>query len=212
MHVDQHKAYALVLFRGICSDEAEAPVGILRPTGPDLLAVDLPVVSGVLALRLKAREIGARTGLGIALTPAQLTAHDRRDVALLLRLGAVFQERRAEHRGAHAGHRIVGADAVHLLLQHARLGAGQAAAAIFGRPGRRAPALVGHPLFPQLAVGAQALGARDHLHWLVRQRLGEVGLEPLARLGAEGVLVGATEVGHLKFSLISYIFNTLDKS
>ena len=50
MHVDQHEADALVLLGlRVGAHQAEAPVGVLGAGGPDLLAVDLPVVALVLA-------------------------------------------------------------------------------------------------------------------------------------------------------------------
>src|SRR6185437_5747206 len=57
MHVYQNKAYAFVLFRRIRSDEAEAPVGILRAARPDFLTVDFPVVAFVVTSRLKTCEV-----------------------------------------------------------------------------------------------------------------------------------------------------------
>ena len=63
--------------------QAEAPVGLVGVGGPDLLAVDQPVVALVLALGLQAGEVGAGAGLGIALAPADLAVHDLRQDALL---------------------------------------------------------------------------------------------------------------------------------
>ena len=81
VHVDQQEGDALVLLGlRVGAHQAEAPVGVLRAGGPDLLAVDQPVVALVLALGLQAGEVGAGAGLGVALAPAQLAADDRRQV------------------------------------------------------------------------------------------------------------------------------------
>ena len=95
-------------------------------------------------------EVGAGARLGEALAPAQLALHDRRDVALLLLLVAVFEQGRAEHADAHAADRVGRADRAPSPASTPRFGRREAAAAVFGRPGRRAPALLAHPLAPEL--------------------------------------------------------------
>ena len=76
-HVEQQEADPLMLGRGrIGAHQAEDPVGLVGIAGPDLLAVDQPVIALVLALGLQAGEVGAGAGLGIALAPADLAAGD----------------------------------------------------------------------------------------------------------------------------------------
>ena len=100
----------------IGADQAEDPVGLVGIAGPDLLAVDQPMVALVLALGLQRGEVGAGAGLGIALAPADLAARDLGQEVLLLLLGAIFEQRRAEHRDAEAHQRIARADPRHFLL------------------------------------------------------------------------------------------------
>jgi hypothetical protein len=130
VHVDQQEADALVLLAGVGAHQAEAHVGPLAAGGPDLLAVDQEVVALVLGLGLQRGEVGAGARLGEALAPAHFLPGDGADVLLLLLLVAVLEQGRAEHHRAHAADRVPGADAVHLLLQHARLGRREAAAAV----------------------------------------------------------------------------------
>src|SRR5688572_16543486 len=193
MHREQHERDTLVLLRSIRPHEAEAPVGPLRPTRPDLLAIDDEMVTLIFGLGLKTCQVAARARLREALAPGDLAAADRRDVLLLLRLGAVFQQRRAEHHHAHAADRVVGAGAGELALHYARLGAGQAPAAVGRGPGGRAPALRAHRLAPGFLVGrgvAAALLPR-HRVGLALERGGEIRLHPRSDLLAEGLQIRA---------------------
>src|SRR5258708_9502269 len=133
-----------MLLGSVGAHQAEAPVGPLRAAGPDLLAVDQPVVATVLALGLQRGQVRAGAGLGKALAPADLAAGDGRDMALFLRLAAVFQQGRPEHHHAHAADGVPGPGRIHLLLQDARLGSVEATAAIGLWPGANAPAGLAH--------------------------------------------------------------------
>ena len=77
-HVDQHEADAFVLLGRVGAHQAEAPVGLVGVGGPDLLAVDQPVVALVLAAGGEAGEVGAGARLRIALAPADLALDDLR--------------------------------------------------------------------------------------------------------------------------------------
>src|SRR5690606_3035468 len=180
-------ADAGVLLRGVGADEGEAPVGVLGAGGPDLLAVDQEVVALVLGAGRKAGQVRAGAGFGEALAPPDLAGDDAGDVALLLLFGPVFQERRAEHHDAHAADRVVGAGSGQFLDDDLRSGGVESAAAVLGRPGRHAPALLAHDLLPgearriglRLVEGARAGG-------LALQRRREVLRDPVARLLAKG--------------------------
>ncbi len=199
-HVEQDEANAQMLGRlGVGADQTEYPVGLIGVGGPDLLAVDDPVVATIFRPRLDRGQVGAGAGLGIALTPADLAAHDGRQEALLLFLGAKGQQRRAQHPDAEAGQGHLGLDAAHLGGQHLGLFAGQAAAAIGAGPFRRGPAAGGHALHPQLVRRGleDGLAAAPDVVLIAVARpahLGRtVGLQPGARFGAECV-----QVGHLR--------------
>jgi hypothetical protein len=64
-HVDQDEADALVLLAGVGAHQAEAPVGPVGVGGPDLLAVDQPVVAGVLAMGGEAGQVRAGSRYGV---------------------------------------------------------------------------------------------------------------------------------------------------
>ena len=77
-----------------------ATVGVRRP---DLLPVDDVVVAVARRARVcKAGQVGAGARLAVALAPADLAAHDRRQVLALLLLAAVLEQHRAEHPQAEA--------------------------------------------------------------------------------------------------------------
>ncbi|MNE06360.1 hypothetical protein D3C80_989470 [compost metagenome] len=199
-HVEQDEADAQMLGRlGVGADQAEDPVGLVGVGGPDLLAVDDPVVAAIFGAGLDRGEVGAGAGLGIALTPADFTAHDGRQEALLLLLRAEGQQGRAEHPDAETGQRRLRLDATHLGSQHLGLFAGQAAAAVDAGPFRRGPAARRHALQPELVRRRLEHGvaaAPDIVLVAVARpaHLGRaVGLQPGARLGAERL-----QIGHLR--------------
>jgi len=116
-----------------------------------------------------------------------------------LRLGAVVEDRRADHGDAHAEEeRVEGAGLAHFLGQHAGLRAGEATAAVLGGPGGRGPALLADGLAPGRQVGALALAFGHGDGAFAGQGLGEVRLQPGLRLAAEVLeLVVGSEVGHV---------------
>src|SRR3546814_889470 len=109
-HVEQKEADPLVLGHlAVGADQAEDPVRLVGIGGPDLLAIDQPMVALVFAFRLERGEVAARPRLRIALAPAYLAARDLRQEAELLLLRAIFEEGRPQHRDAEAVERIPGA-------------------------------------------------------------------------------------------------------
>ena len=161
VHGEEQEADALV-FRdiGVRAHEAEDPVRELGAGRPDLLAVHEEVVALVLGAGAQARQVGPGTRFRVALAPPHLAAGDARDVALLLLLGAVLEQRRPEHGRTHAGDGRARSDAAHLLEQNEVLVLGQSAAAVLGRPGRDRVTAFGRALEPRaLVVGHRRLGA-----------------------------------------------------
>ena len=80
---------------GIGAREQHAEVGEVRPRGPHLLAGHEPVVAVALGARRERREVGAGARLAEQLAPHLFVAHDRRQEAQPLLLGAVREQRRA---------------------------------------------------------------------------------------------------------------------
>src|SRR5579872_6250822 len=203
LHVDQEKRNAFVLPGIVGTHEAEAPVGILRPTGPDLLTVDEKMIAFVDGLGTQAREIGTGARFGIALAPAHRAVNDARHVTALLFFVAVFQKRGPEHRRAHAADRIEGADAVHFLHQYARFSLRQTAAAILFGPGRYAPALLAHRLLPFqiIRIGrAEPFEERERIGAF--QRRWKIPFQPLARFVAEVFQSGIDNLRHESLRLL----------
>ena len=100
--------------------------------GPDLLAVDDPLVAVEHGLGLEAGQVGAGVGLGEALAPGDLPAEDLGDELLLLLLGPPLQDRGADEGVAEEVGPHRGAGAVELLGQDDGVHRGQA-------PDRRTP-------------------------------------------------------------------------
>ena len=77
--------------------EGEDHVAVHAGAGPDLLAVEDPLVAVELGLAPEVGEIAAAVRLAVALAPHVGAVEDPRDVVLLLLLGAPVQDRVADH-------------------------------------------------------------------------------------------------------------------
>jgi hypothetical protein len=76
--------------------QQEDVVGVLGLRGPDLLAVDHPLVAVELGLRLERGEVGAGVGLAEALAPRHLAREDLGQELLLDLLAAPLEDRGAD--------------------------------------------------------------------------------------------------------------------
>ena len=187
----------MALRAGLRADHGEAPVGVHRERGPDLLPVDPPAVAVEARPGADRGEVGAGARLRVALAPQLLAAQDRRQEALALGVGAEGGDGRREQVLAHvvdAGGRpgarvLLGPD--HLAVEPG------AAAAVLGRQVEADPAAL-----PQLPLPGEA-----HLEALVlaagtagAAQLGELAAqvlaEPVANLGAEGFVGGGRSQVH----------------
>src|SRR5439155_8380146 len=144
--------------------EHEHPIGVLRVGGPNLLAIDHPVVAVADGARLERSQVGAGAGLAEALTPGHFAAQDLRQVLRLLLIRAMDDQRRADHAHAHAADlRSTGLG--ELLVHDELLHRAQAGAAVLLGPGRRDPATPGQAPPPlahrsTLELEARTAGAR----------------------------------------------------
>src|SRR5208337_5672068 len=191
-HVEQYKADALVLGRaGVRAHQAENPIRLVRVRGPDLRAVDEELIALVLRAGLQRRQVGTRTGLGIALAPSNLASNNLRQLLALLFFGTIFEQRRSEHRDAEAGQRRAASERAHFLAQNFGLVAREAAAAVLARPLRHRPTLGRHAFEPQpLRVGLEIrMPAAPASVFLALHRASHLGrtirLQPGARIFAE---------------------------
>ena len=99
--VDDEARDALVLGHGrVGAEDAEAEVAVVRAARPHLLAVEHELVAVALGARAERSEVGPGVGLAPQLAPDLLAAAHRLEVAGLLRVGAVGDDRRPDHGDA----------------------------------------------------------------------------------------------------------------
>ena len=168
-------------------------MGDVRERGPHLLPVDdeLPVLLS--RARPDPREVGARSRLGEALAPDLVGGEDRLEVARLLLLGAVRHDRRPGHAETDDAdvRRRLGAG--HLLEEDRLVRVGRSAAAVLRRPGQPGVARLVQRAAPGAAgVAVEARRAAAEPAQLLR----EVLLDPGAKLGPEGRLLGGVPQIH----------------
>ena len=85
LHVEEEHRQALVLGHvGIGAGDQQAVVGIMRARGPDLLAVDDPVVAVLFGAGAQARDVGAAGGLREQLAPDLLAGGELRQIMPLV--------------------------------------------------------------------------------------------------------------------------------
>jgi hypothetical protein len=139
---------------------------------------------------LHGRKVRARGGLGEELAPDLVAVEHRAEIARLLLLGAVGDDRRPEHphpdrvedpRNPRAGDLLV---ADHLLDRAHPL------AAILLRPGHAGEARLGELALPCAARGEYLRLVLECPRAVQDRRLGLVLLQPAAHLGAVGGLLG----------------------
>ncbi len=85
--------------RRVGAGQQQAPVGVQRPAGPHLLAVDHEAVALAAGGGLQAGQVGAGVGLGEALAP-DLAVEDGRQVPAPLLVGARRQQRATRRGGS----------------------------------------------------------------------------------------------------------------
>src|SRR4030095_8539984 len=105
---------------GLGAAQAEHEVGALRVAGPDLLAVDHPLVAHQLGAGPERGEVASGAGLAVALTPEHLAEHRLRDPLLLLPFFAALEQGRNQHHGADGAGVAPRARARKLLADHLR--------------------------------------------------------------------------------------------
>src|SRR5439155_13710714 len=170
----------------------QAEGGELGVGRPHLLAVEQEPAVVLAGTRLDPGEVRPGGGLGEELTPDLVAVEHRPEVAALLLVGAVGDDRRPEHPDADHVEDPRHAGAADLLVDRHLLDRPQALAAELLRPGDAGQAglcELALPLAPRLDVGVLVAGRR------ARRRLGFVLLEPGPDLGPErGLLWRVVEV------------------
>ena len=155
VHRDDEHRQALVLRHvGVRAGEEQAERRVLRVGRPHLLAREAPGAVGLPhRAGLDAGEVGARGGLGEQLAPHLVGGQHRPEVALLLVLRAVGDQRRPEHAHADDVEDAEHARAADLLVDDDLMQRAEAGAAVLGRPRHRGEAALGEPALPAPAGG-----------------------------------------------------------
>ena len=176
----------------------------MRQGRPHLLAVDDPFARGGVLTRFGAhvRQIGTRTGLGIALTPQLGTVLDTRQKSLLLGFRSHGDERRANQPFADMADPTGATGAGIFFVINELLGEAQAAPAMFLRPAHASPAGGGELLFPLPAQFGEGIFIARATAILERGVFtDQVALQPGGDVAAEGF------VGSRKFDLHGISFS-----
>src|SRR2546421_7513519 len=172
----------------------------MRAGGPDLLAVDDPVIAVLFSARAQAGDVGAARGLGKQLAPDLFARCERRQITSLLLFAGKRHHGRPAHAMADNEHSAELAERPFLLLPDHAFDRGSAAPAIFLWPVQACPAgvrLLFLPGFRDLKnVRALELGAAKRgFAQLFFILLGRVRRDPGLCLGAErGLLRGVIEI------------------
>ena len=144
LHVHQEVAETLVLRRlGVGPRDEHAPLRVLGAARPHLLTGDDPLIAALDRARLQRREVRAGLRLREALTPDLIAGDDRREVAVLLLLGAPGHDRRTREQQSEHVRRQRRTGASELLEEDRRLRQRRAATAVLTRPVHRGPAATG---------------------------------------------------------------------
>ena len=135
---------------GVRSCQQEDVVGELGLGGPDLLAVDDPLVAVELGACRERREVAPGIGLGEPLAPRDRAVQDARDELPLLLLGSPLQDGGSDERVPEEVGPQWRLCPGELLVQHDLLEQGQTPAPVLGGPAGADPAAVPQLLDPLL--------------------------------------------------------------
>ena len=167
---------------GFVRHSTKIQLAVVAAGGPDLLAVDDPLIAIEHGASAQIGEIRAAVGLAVALTPTMLPGDDLGQEVALLLLCAALDDGVAHHRDAEA---VVVTARRHacgqeLLGEHDTLHLAEPGAAIFDRPRHSQQLVLGQertPLLDELLPGL--LGEIAHSAPVGRQVLGQERLDLL---------------------------------
>ncbi len=193
---DEHRQALVLGHVGVGAREQQAVGGELRVGRPHLLPGELPAAVVLLArARLHGGQVRAGGGLGEQLAPDLVAVQHRAEVARLLLVGPVRDDRRAEH--AHAD-RVE--DARHfglgdLLVADDLLDRTEALPAELLRPGHAGQPALGELALPGAPGGDYLRLVLDRVRAAHDRRFGLVLIEPSAYLGAvRGLVLCVVEI------------------
>ena len=147
--IDDEKTEAMVLRHIPVGARQQQPVlRVMGAGGPDLLAVDDPLVPLEIGPRRRAGKIGTAARLAEQLAPSVLASQDPAQELFLVHVAPVQKDRRGGEITDPGFRHADGADAFHFGLNHTAQRIGQAPAVPIGRPCRRAPTGIDQPVSP----------------------------------------------------------------
>src|SRR5580692_3514172 len=191
IHGHYEHGQALVLGHVRVGAREQQPVGgELGVGGPHLLAGQAPAAVVLLArARLHGGEVGAGGGLGEELAPDLVAVEQRGEVAGLLLLGAVGDDRGPEHADADGVEDAWHFGAADLLVADDLLDRAEALPAVFLGPGDAGEPALGKLALPCAAGGDDLILVLDRPGPLQNGCFGLVLVEPAAHLYAVGGLL-----------------------
>ncbi len=149
LHVEQEPGDALVLRSlGVGPGEKEAPLRVVGPRRPHLLAVDDPLVAVGHSGGAQRRQVGSGSRFREQLAPDLLAGEQRWKEPASLFIRAVGDDGGAAERDADAEHGVGNHEGGALLAPDDLLHQRGTAAAVFGRPADSGPSVGGGFLLP----------------------------------------------------------------
>ena len=143
-HVDAEERDALVLGHvGVGARHHDGPIGRVSGSGPDLLAVDDPLVAISLGGGPQPCQVRSGAGLGEELTPELFTCGDLGQVAIEEQVGTVFEQCGRHQRHRHPVRRPERPDVISGAIGFGGFDVAEAATEPIGRPERVAPSGLG---------------------------------------------------------------------
>ena len=173
---------------GVRAREQEAPVRVVGPARPGLLAAERPFAVTSFGPRTQAREVAARVRLAEALAEDQLAAEDLLDIRLFLPVAPERDQRRCQQGHAESAEDARRARPRHLLLVDRLHHRRRAATSHVLRPAKLQPAAFVQAPLP-FALDFGLLFLAEATRGTVPPLRGQVGLEPRSDLEPEGFLL-----------------------
>src|SRR5258708_6805939 len=184
VHDEVDKAFVLRLVEVVARDQ-DPEVGFVRAGAPHLLTGDDPGITVARRARGERGKVRAGARFAEELAPDLVAGEKRRQIALLLLVGRLGDDRRPGHAETHDIEGDVGADARLLFRPDRVLNRPEAAAAVVDGPVRRAPSAFELLAVPRATLLARvARGGTDAF-----TPCREVRSQPRARFRAQRILL-----------------------
>src|SRR4051812_20379748 len=184
----------------VAAGQHEAPVGDVRQRCPHLLPGDDPLVAVAHCRSAYAGQVGPGTRLGVALAPQLLAGEDAGQEPLTLLVGAAREQRRRKQLLADVVDPVRRSRLGVLLVEDDLLHEARTATALLPRPAETDPAVGAEQPLP-LTPGLEPLVLTPRSAGVAQrgELTDEVLAEPVAHLGAEGLVLGREAQVHAPY-------------